>query len=345
MFCNNCGTYNRDGANFCSKCGAKFSSNQSENNLNAEHFELVDSILEKWNTNDYDSDDSSAPKNKKRIEVAFTIVAAIVMLSIGFYAAFKDIFVKHNEKSYVSDYSYKNSEDNDDDNYYLDKNDNKIYYDESTATTNTEPIMPYKIGEEIYILGKIDSANTLEYSFEIISDDITWIIDCSNVEFFDKLYSLVDNKEVKFIGNVSGEFEIKFTSVEVDGKTYNVNDSFSSQVIYDNNGIKITYKGLSKSTILSRSTVEFNLLIENNTNKDYTVQVRNFSINGYMVESIFSPSVAAGKKINDAITVHDETLTDNGITDCEDIEFKFHFFNSDDWSDDFDSDIISIKEL
>ena len=109
--------------------------------------------------------------------------------------------------------------------------------------------------------------------------------------------------------------------------------------LYNENGIKIMYKGISEK--YSRKMIK--LFIENNSSNNITVQVRDFSINGYMINPIFSSDVATGKKINDDIDIFESDLEDNGIDEIKTIEFKIHYFNSDSWSDDIDSDVIKIN--
>ncbi len=109
--------------------------------------------------------------------------------------------------------------------------------------------------------------------------------------------------------------------------------------LYNANGIKIMYKGISEK--YSRKMIK--LFIENNSSNNITVQVRDFSINGYMINPIFSSDVATGKKINDDIDIFESDLEDNGIDEIKTIEFKIHYFNSDSWSDDIDSDVIKIN--
>lgn len=114
----------------------------------------------------------------------------------------------------------------------------------------------------------------------------------------------------------------------------------SNEVVYDANGIKITYTGIEDS-ILGKK-VKF--LIENNSEKSYTVQERDLSVNGFVVDASMSADVPAGKKANDGITIYESSLEENGITDIENIEFYFHVFNSNEWLDDFDSAIITLAK-
>ena len=62
-----------------------------------------------------------------------------------------------------------------------------------------------------------------------------------------------------------------------------------------------------------------------------------------MIRGLISADVAAGKKINDGITIKSYDLEENNISSIENVEFTFHIFNRDDWDDSFDSDIIYLE--
>lgn len=120
-------------------------------------------------------------------------------------------------------------------------------------------------------------------------------------------------------------------------------ESTAKGVIYDKNGIRITYNGITKSNSFLEGS-QVNLLIENNTNKNYIIQVRDASVNGFMTDSIFSPEVAAGKKINDSILFYKSALEQNNISSIERVEFKFTIFDADNWLDSFDSSVITLTK-
>ena len=109
-------------------------------------------------------------------------------------------------------------------------------------------------------------------------------------------------------------------------------------VILDEMGVKITAKKLEDDSFFGP---ELKLLIENNSDKNLTVQCRNASVNGYMVDTMMSADIVAGKKVNDSITF--TNLDECGITTIADMEFSFHIFTSDDWETYLDSDVVSIK--
>ena len=109
-------------------------------------------------------------------------------------------------------------------------------------------------------------------------------------------------------------------------------------VLFEQNGIKIVYKGLGTSWM--GQTVE--LRIENTSNKNYTVQTRDVSVNGFMVNEMFSCDVNSGKTANDEITFLKSDFEKNGIEKIKNIELTFHVFNADDWEDSFNSQPLSI---
>ncbi len=109
-------------------------------------------------------------------------------------------------------------------------------------------------------------------------------------------------------------------------------------VLWDEEGVKITALGLEKGSF----GVELKMLIENNTDVNYTVQCRNASINGYMMETSMSTEVAAGKKASSKVTFMKRSLEACGITTISDIELSFHVFLTDDWGTAFDTPQIAL---
>lgn len=104
--------------------------------------------------------------------------------------------------------------------------------------------------------------------------------------------------------------------------------SIEQQVIYDQDGIRITALSLEKDDFWGPAV---KVLVENDSDKNITVQTRNCSINGLMVEPMFSCDVAAGKKANDTITFMESDLETAGISTIGDIEFSIHIFDTDSW--------------
>lgn len=114
----------------------------------------------------------------------------------------------------------------------------------------------------------------------------------------------------------------------------------TQQVLVDQDGILITYNGLQENELWGQ---ELKITIENNTDQPITVQTRDVSLNGYMIDPILSADVAAGKKSNSTITIMESDLEANGITTFETIELRLIAINSDTWDDVLDSELITIN--
>lgn len=112
-------------------------------------------------------------------------------------------------------------------------------------------------------------------------------------------------------------------------------------VIMDKNGLKITFLGFEKAQNLLKG-YNIKLRIDNNSNTDYMVQVRDLSVNGIMADSSFSCDVTAGKSAVDAIWIYN--MEENGITEpITTAEFSFMIYESDDWTNTFESSTITVK--
>lgn len=122
--------------------------------------------------------------------------------------------------------------------------------------------------------------------------------------------------------------------------TYPYRYDDSGNLAYEGNGVKIVVKGLSEeSSILGPSIVVY---IENTSGQNLTVQTRNVSINGFMVNATFSCEIAAGKRAVDAITFLESDLEKNGITAITDVELSFHIFDFETWNTTVDTGAIQI---
>ena len=114
--------------------------------------------------------------------------------------------------------------------------------------------------------------------------------------------------------------------------------TITEQVLFDAENIKITAEGLEEGFL----GVELKLLIENNSDRNITVQARNTSVNGYMVSTMLSSDVAAGKKANDSLIFETSSLEECGISTIASMEFNFHIFDADSWDEITDSGVIRI---
>lgn len=112
------------------------------------------------------------------------------------------------------------------------------------------------------------------------------------------------------------------------------------QVLLDNEYLTITAKEAIDDYLFGPSV---KVLIENKSDKTLCAQVRELSINNYMIDAIFSATVDPGKKAYDNIVFSAVDLDNAHITRVSNIEFYFHVFDDDTWDTLFDSEIININ--
>ena len=72
--------------------------------------------------------------------------------------------------------------------------------------------------------------------------------------------------------------------------------TLAEQEVYNDNGIVVTVTGIDTNSMWG---TDISVLVENSSEQNVTVQTRNGSINGYMMDFQMSCDVAAGKKAND----------------------------------------------
>ena len=121
--------------------------------------------------------------------------------------------------------------------------------------------------------------------------------------------------------------------LETNAKDYVQKYNTDGKLVVDQNDIKIYV--LKKDDKNSFWGADLYVYIENNSSQDITAQVRDVSINGFMIDPTFSADVSAGKKAYDTISFFESDLKDNDITDIKEIELKFNVFNADSWKDIF----------
>ena len=114
----------------------------------------------------------------------------------------------------------------------------------------------------------------------------------------------------------------------------------SGTVAYDVDGVRIVVKGLIMDG--SYHGADVLLYIENNTDQNLTVQARDVSVNGIMLDPIFSSDIYSGKVAFDMLTFLKTDLEDNAIDDIESIELRFEIFDAETWNDVAESDLITI---
>lgn len=102
------------------------------------------------------------------------------------------------------------------------------------------------------------------------------------------------------------------------------------QELYNANGFRIVGKYVQEDTIWGNAVV---LYLENNTDQNVTFQCEDMSVNGFMVNPVFSSTVYPHKKAVSDITLFETDLEENGIESVDDIELTFRILNPENFSE------------
>lgn len=102
-------------------------------------------------------------------------------------------------------------------------------------------------------------------------------------------------------------------------------DETSYETMYQDENIVVKYTGITGS----ENDYDVNFEIENLSDKTLTVQFRETSVNGIMVDPIGSIEIAPGKKALDGMTIWSEDAEKCPKSSIENIETKFRVFEWD----------------
>lgn len=114
----------------------------------------------------------------------------------------------------------------------------------------------------------------------------------------------------------------------------------SGIVVMEDQGFKIVMKRISSEDSFWGADVY--VYIENNSETDATFQARDVSINGFMIDPVFSSEVLAGKKAYDTLTFFESDLEENEIESVDEMELSFHIFEASGWETILDTDNVKI---
>ncbi len=110
--------------------------------------------------------------------------------------------------------------------------------------------------------------------------------------------------------------------------------------LYNSGGIRIVGKTVDEDSFWGTAIV---LYCENTTGKNIGISVEEMSINGFMMNPLFSTTVYNGKMSIDDITIFSSDLEENGIESIEEVELKFHIYDADTYSTIADSEPITFS--
>ena len=111
------------------------------------------------------------------------------------------------------------------------------------------------------------------------------------------------------------------------------------QLLLNKRGLVITATGLAENGAQGPA---LNVSIENRSETDVTVEIRDACVNGWMMDALFSVAVAAGEKKEGSILFSASGLKRSGIETIADLEFSFHILNQDRITF-LDSDTVTVR--
>ncbi len=158
----------------------------------------------------------------------------------------------------------------------------------------------------------IDVIQTLELKFEV-GDQETW----DHIFFTDTI-------------KITTDFDPSYVQTFDD----------SGLVAVEDDGVKIVVK--TKVTTGMFDTSEILVYMENNTDGNIVVEVRDVTVNGLNIRPEFSCGIVTGKKAFEALTFFDFTLEENGVESIDEIELQFYFRDISDWDTIYDYPLVKI---
>ena len=110
--------------------------------------------------------------------------------------------------------------------------------------------------------------------------------------------------------------------------------------LYNADGIRIVGKTVDENSFWGTAIL---LYCENNSGRSVSISVEEMSVNGFMMNPLFTTTIYDGKMSVEDITVFSSDLEENGIEKIEDVELKFHIYDADSYDTIADSDVITFS--
>lgn len=140
------------------------------------------------------------------------------------------------------------------------------------------------------------------------------------------------------LGQVENE-QSESTSDGAETETAQKQEVTVDPIVINKKKIKISVTGYDNSA----NALKFNF--ENETNKDVTISASAYSVNGIMVsDNMFDLScdISKKRKANENLTVDTDFLNDRGITQIRYFDIIFHAWDSDEYGDILNTDVLRI---
>lgn len=169
-------------------------------------------------------------------------------------------------------------------------------------STKTAIIIAVAVIGGAAVIGAVTGQNTQKSPSETSGTSTSSVASASsNVKNDDNNTEISLESSTLVESSVSAESNVSEEPSDVDVST----------VVYDKNGIKITYKGLENQYGI---TTSIKFLLENSNSEKYTVQTTDISIDGFTYSTIMSTSIAANKKASDSVVILDSDFKENGTS-------------------------------
>ena len=110
--------------------------------------------------------------------------------------------------------------------------------------------------------------------------------------------------------------------------------------LYNADGIRIVGKTVDENSFWGTAIL---LYCENSSGKNISISVEEMSVNGFMMNPLFTATIYDGKMAVEDITIFSSDLEENGIEKIEEVELKFHIYDAETYDTIADSDVITFS--
>ena len=204
--------------------------------------------------------------------------------------------------------------------------------------------------ENITVQSRLSSVNGFMI-YSTISEDVAALKKANTNISFEKLY--LEKANIDTIASMQFSFHI-FNSdtwdsilesepitVYTSALDYIQEVDDEGSILVDTKDIRIIAQGIDKDDSIFGPSLM--LYIENNANLNITIQARDVSVNGFMIDSIMSEDISIGNKSITSLTFMNSDLEENGIENIEEIELSFHIYNYDSYDTYLDTQTVKVE--
>lgn len=112
-------------------------------------------------------------------------------------------------------------------------------------------------------------------------------------------------------------------------------------VAYSDSNIRFIIQDILENKDLKQQNVQ--VFIENNSQRDWTLLLDSFKVNGVEIDPIFSCEIPVGKKAYDFISISTDDLTEQNITRIDTLEFTLRIIDFDEYSNTYTTELIKVS--